>query len=110
MSDNDLALAVKPDGKFDLPDRILDKKELRRMWPVSDMTIWRWERDGKFPKRLHLGQGRVGWRLSELLAEMDRLCAEREAEGADAPSGAAAPAQGEREAEGASAPSEAAAT
>jgi len=33
--------------------------------PVSDMTIWRWERDGQFPRHLSVN-GRNYWLLSEV--------------------------------------------
>jgi predicted DNA-binding transcriptional regulator AlpA len=32
------------------------------------MTIWRWERDQRFPARIRIGANRVAWRLSEVLA------------------------------------------
>ena len=46
-------------------ERFLPRRELRALIPVSDMTIWRWERDGLFPRHL-LINGRNYWRLSEL--------------------------------------------
>jgi predicted DNA-binding transcriptional regulator AlpA len=61
-------------NRFDLIDcreRLLPRRELRGLVPVSDMTIWRWERDGRFPRHL-LINGRNYWRLSELRAWMDR--------------------------------------
>jgi predicted DNA-binding transcriptional regulator AlpA len=44
---------------------LLTRRLLRRMVPVSDMTIWRWERDGQFPKHLSI-HGRNYWLLSEV--------------------------------------------
>jgi predicted DNA-binding transcriptional regulator AlpA len=35
------------------------------MVPVSDMTIWRWERDGRFPRHLTV-HGRNYWLFSEV--------------------------------------------
>lgn len=58
-------------------DRILRKKELLHMVPLSDATIWRMERDGKFPKRLQLGGNSVGWPESEVNAWLDNLKAAR---------------------------------
>ncbi len=52
----------------DPPDRLIDAKELHRLIPVSPMTIWRWERDKRFPARIRIGANRVAWRLSEILA------------------------------------------
>ncbi len=51
-----------------LPDRLIDAKERRRLVPFSDMHVWRLERDGKFPKRIKIGPNRVAWQLSEILA------------------------------------------
>jgi predicted DNA-binding transcriptional regulator AlpA len=56
---------------IDCSERLLPRRELRRLVPVSDMTIWRWERDGRFPRHL-LINGRNYWRLSELRDWMDR--------------------------------------
>lgn len=53
------------------PDRLIDARELRRLVPVSPMTIWRWERDHRFPARIRIGANRVAWRLSEVLAWID---------------------------------------
>jgi predicted DNA-binding transcriptional regulator AlpA len=49
----------------DLPDRLVGTAERRRRIPVSDMTIWRWEKDGLFPKHIAIG-GRNFWRDSDL--------------------------------------------
>ena len=45
--------------------RLLSRAMLRTMVPVSDMTIWRWERDGKFPRHLAI-YGRNYWLASEV--------------------------------------------
>lgn len=42
----------------------------------SRTTLLAWEREGKFPKRVSLGGGRVGWRWSELYRWADSLPAE----------------------------------
>lgn len=47
--------------------RILRKPELLNMVGLSDPTIWRLERDGKFPKRVRLGGNSCGWLESEVL-------------------------------------------
>jgi predicted DNA-binding transcriptional regulator AlpA len=52
-------------------ERLLPRRELRSLIPVSDMTIWRWERDGRFPHHL-LINGRNYWRLSEIRNWIDR--------------------------------------
>jgi prophage regulatory protein len=48
--------------------RLIDWKTLRSMVPYSRQHIGRLELDGKFPKRVQLGQCRVGWLLSEVEA------------------------------------------
>ena len=34
--------------------------------PVSPATIWRWVRDGKFPKPITLGASVTGWAVDEI--------------------------------------------
>jgi prophage regulatory protein len=46
--------------------RIIRKPELLAMIGLSDPTIWRMEREGKFPKRLRLGGNSCGWLESEV--------------------------------------------
>lgn len=46
-------------------DRLVPRRELRRLVPVSDMTIWRWERDSLFPRHVSIN-GRNYWRYSEI--------------------------------------------
>lgn len=41
--------------------RIIDWKKLKEMVPYSRQHIGRLEADGRFPKRVQLGQCRVGW-------------------------------------------------
>lgn len=36
--------------------------------PVSPATIWRWVRDGKFPKPIKLGASVTGWAVDEIEA------------------------------------------
>lgn len=62
----------------DLPDRLIGAKELHRLIPVSPMTIWRWERDQRFPARIRIGANRVAWRLSEVLAWIDEKAGARD--------------------------------
>ena len=47
--------------------KILSKKEVRGLVLYSPAHIARLERDGDFPKRVHLGPNRVGWIESEVL-------------------------------------------
>jgi len=35
-------------------DRLLSFKQLKEIIPVSRISIWRWEKEGKFPKHIKL--------------------------------------------------------
>lgn len=59
--------------------RILRKPEVLGRVGVSDVSIWRWERAGQFPRRVSLGGNSVGWFEDEIEAWMDDRAAEREA-------------------------------
>lgn len=45
----------------------LTVEEVASRYKVSKDTIWRWKRDGRFPKAVRVGPGATRWRLSELL-------------------------------------------
>jgi prophage regulatory protein len=47
-------------------ERIIRKPELLNMIGLSDPTVWRMEKDGKFPKRLRLSGNSCGWLESEI--------------------------------------------
>jgi len=42
------------------------RKTLLQKIPLSDVTIWRLEKSGQFPKRRQLSPGRVGWLAAEI--------------------------------------------
>jgi prophage regulatory protein len=46
--------------------RILRKPELMTRIGLSDASIWRMEKAGKFPKRIRLGGLAVGWFSDEI--------------------------------------------
>lgn len=46
--------------------RIIDWKTLKTMIPYSRQHLSKLEKLGRFPKRLVLGTGRVGWLLHEI--------------------------------------------
>lgn len=46
--------------------KIIDWKVLKEMVPYSRQHIARLEAAGKFPRRVRLGQCRVGWLLEEV--------------------------------------------
>lgn len=58
-------------------DRVIRKKELLPFIGLSDVTIWRMERAGKFPRRIRLGGNSVGWYESEIIEWQEQKKAER---------------------------------
>lgn len=49
-----------------LPDKIIRSKEVQEMTGLSRTTIWRLEREGKFPARVPLTASNVGWRQADV--------------------------------------------
>jgi predicted DNA-binding transcriptional regulator AlpA len=67
-------------GKSD--ERYVGRGELREIFPVSDMTVWRWMRNPRvgFPKPVKLGaDGRNYWWLPTLREWQDSRKAEKAA-------------------------------
>jgi predicted DNA-binding transcriptional regulator AlpA len=60
------ALTPKPTLVFTDEERLVPRRWLRQTVPVSDMTIWRWERDGSFPRHLNI-HGRNYWLHNEVM-------------------------------------------
>ena len=46
-------------------DQLIGRRQLRHLIPTSDMTVWRWERAGIFPRHISIN-GRNYWRRSEV--------------------------------------------
>ncbi|MBB5348266.1 AlpA family transcriptional regulator [Desulfoprunum benzoelyticum] len=65
-------------------DRILRKPEVLSRSGLSDPTIWRMEKAGKFPRRVRLGGNSCGWFESEFDAWLNGLAASRELDVAEA--------------------------
>jgi prophage regulatory protein len=59
-----------------LQQRLLTKRDLRRIIPYTPQHILRLEKQGKFPRRIQVGPNRVAW----LESEVDAWVAERVAE------------------------------
>jgi len=57
--------------------RVLRKRDMRDKLGLSDVTVWRMERDGNFPKRINIGPNSVGWIESEVDDWIERKAAER---------------------------------
>jgi prophage regulatory protein len=52
-------------------DGLISRRQIRKLIDVSDMTLWRWEQAGTFPRHLTIN-GRNYWRRSDVLAWLDR--------------------------------------
>ncbi len=61
--------------------RLLSKKHVREMVLYSPQHIARLEAAGKFPKRVQLGPGRVGWVDTEVQDWLAARIAERDTPG-----------------------------
>ena len=48
--------------------RVITRRELRRLVPYAPQHILRLEKQGKFPKRIKVGERRVVWRSEEVMA------------------------------------------
>lgn len=49
-------------------EKILRTKEVQGQTKLGRTTIWRLEREGRFPKRVQLSDRRVGWKASDVEA------------------------------------------
>lgn len=49
-------------------NRIIRTPELLEITGLSRTTIWRLERQGRFPPRIQLGSHSVGWILDEVMS------------------------------------------
>ncbi|MGH8645131.1 MAG: helix-turn-helix transcriptional regulator [Gammaproteobacteria bacterium] len=66
------------DSDAGMPDAILNAKQVTEVTGLSRTTIWRLEKDDKFPKRLQLSPSRVGWSKEEVTVWMETLKATRD--------------------------------
>lgn len=55
-----------PQPREQSPSTIVKGKELKELTGLSPTTIWRLEKDGRFPQRIQLSTNRVGWLRSEI--------------------------------------------
>ena len=55
-----------------LPYRILRPTELAQMLGVSMPTLWRWNREGKLPPKVTLGENSVGWKSTDIEAWIEQ--------------------------------------
>lgn len=62
MAENNISSSSSPPRL-----RILRVAEVLSMVPLSDASLRRMEKDGRFPKRIRLGSQSYGWAESEVL-------------------------------------------
>ena len=67
------------------PDRIVRSIEAGEITGTSRTTRWRLERAGRFPRRIQISPGGVGWLVSELQEWIRERRDNRQAEVADGP-------------------------
>jgi prophage regulatory protein len=56
-----------------MADKVLKQPVVVERVGASPVTIWRWEKAGRFPKRRRLGPNSVGWLESEVEAWVSNL-------------------------------------
>ena len=61
-----LTRAITPTATITPEKRVLSLKTVLARVPLSRTTLWRLERQGKFPTRIRLGLNSVGWRDEEV--------------------------------------------
>jgi prophage regulatory protein len=59
-------------------ERLISRDELLSMVPYTIQHIYRKEKAGTFPRRVHVGANRVAWVHSEILAWMQVRIKQRE--------------------------------
>lgn len=58
-------------GFEDLPDSAFVRvKKVAALFDVSTLTIYRWSRNGTFPKQCNIGGGYAGWNVGEIRAHI----------------------------------------
>jgi predicted DNA-binding transcriptional regulator AlpA len=81
----EIGAAVEAERRLAKPgERLMRKAEIQALTGVCDETIRRWEREGKFPRRVRLDptagrQGAVAWLASEFAAWLNERAAARDA-------------------------------
>lgn len=56
--------------------RLITRAQLREILPVSAMTVWRWEQDGRLPRHFTIGR-RSFWKLDDVLRALSDAQASR---------------------------------
>ena len=63
--------------KIFVSEKILRKPDIREQVKLSYATVYRLEREGKFPQRIQLGGNSVGWIESEVQGWIKQKASER---------------------------------
>ena len=59
--------------------KVLRKREVAERLGVSQMTLWRWEKASKFPRKVQLGAASVGYIQDEVDAWVRSRIEQRDA-------------------------------
>ena len=51
---------------------IYRKRELSEALQISDVTLWRWVRAGRFPKPIKLGPNTIGWLQADVASWLEK--------------------------------------
>ena len=60
-------------------DRLIDSKQIRQFVPYTIFHLSRLEDQGKFPRRIKIGAGRIAWSPREVAEWIEARKGEREA-------------------------------
>ena len=62
-----------------MSDRLISRTELKNRFglTVDRVTLWRMERDGRFPRHVRISDRRNAWFESEIVAYLEKLKADR---------------------------------
>jgi prophage regulatory protein len=52
---------------YSVTEKFLSVRQVMEIVGASSTTLWRWQRDGKFPRRRTLGPSKVAWLESEVM-------------------------------------------
>lgn len=69
---DELKVMVKAAVENPHKNRLLTLNQIQPTVQLSRVTIWRWEKEGKFPKHIKLGRS-IRWRESDIQAWIDGL-------------------------------------
>ncbi|THD54560.1 MAG: AlpA family phage regulatory protein [Bradyrhizobium sp.] len=65
-------MPIEPNSPFELANqRLISRRQLQQLLPISATTIWRLEKNGRFPKHVTIG-GLNFWRVTEIHEYLSR--------------------------------------